>query len=299
MSKSENIDWKANQEEILSYLKNLTKLGDDEIFSNDSKNGTTNLRKSLHKEFKNTVKTIMPNSRIASALRGDYFAIKNNIGYVIEAKNFLKATSNMHLPNIYDNANLYKTMDSNIKYPLFYILNKIDPIFQDLYNCILTKNITQIFKTYSTPKVVKTITVQQMIHIILLIEIGYAFNEKVTIDESKYEISKTKIFIHRNGNEFVFKKLDFSSITLDSEINIEIYVCPKQYTYISFLLTKIENEIETTTCIYSMSMRDITKKILRKNGTYRNEYVANCSFVNSCILQTFDSSTENPLELLK
>lgn len=299
MEKSKSTHWKVNQKEILNYLKNTNGLSDDEITNFDSKDGITKIRKSFHKEFKNTIKTIMPNSRIASALRGDYIAIRNNIIYLIEAKNYLNARSDMHLPNIYDNATLFKTMDSNIKYPLFYFLNKIDPIFQDLYNCILTKNLTQIFKTYSTPKVVKTITVQQMIHIILLLEIGYAFNEKVTILESKYEISKTKIFVYRDGNKFVFKELDFSSIPLNSEINIEIYVCPKQYTYISFLLTEIENGIESTTCIYSMSMRDITKRKLKKNGKYKNENIANCSFANSRILKTINSSTENLLELLK
>ena len=299
MEESKSTHWKVNQKEILNYLKNTNGLSDDEITNFDSKDGITELRKSLHEEFKNNIKTIMPNSHIASAIRGDYIAILNNIIYIIEAKNYLNARSDMHLPNIYDNATLFKTMDSNIKYPLFYFLNKIDPIFQDLYNCILTKNLTQIFKTYSTPKVVKTITVQQMIHIILLLEIGYAFNEKVTILESKYEISKTKIFVYRDGNKFVFKELDFSSIPLNSEINIEIYVCPKQYTYISFLLTEIENGIESTTCIYSMSMRDITKRKLKKNGKYKNENIANCSFANSRILKTINSSTENLLELLK
>lgn len=299
MEKSKSIHWEVNQREIFNFLKNTCELSDDEIFNNDSKNGVNELRKSLHKDFKSNVETIMPNSRIASALRGDHIAIINNVIYLIEAKNFLKATGNMHLPNIYDNANLYKTMDSNIKYPLFYFLNKIDPIFQDLYNCILTKNLTQIFKTYSTPKVVKTITVQQMIYIILLLEIGYAFNEKVTIDNSKYEINKTKIFVYRDGPNFVLKKLDFSSVKLDSEIKIELYVCPKQYTYVSFLLTEVENGIESTTCLYSMSMRDITKKILNKNGKYKNEQIANCSFANSHILETFNSSNENLLKFLK
>lgn len=299
MEKSKSIHWEVNQREIFNFLKNTCELSDDEIFNNDSKNGVNELRKSLHKDFKSNVETIMPNSRIASALRGDHIAIINNVIYIIEAKNFLKATGNMHLPNIYDNANLYKTMDSNIKYPLFYFLNKIDPIFQDLYNCILTKNLTQIFKTYSTPKVVKTITVQQMIYIILLLEIGYAFNEKVTIDNSKYEINKTKIFVYRDGPNFVLKKLDFSSVKLDSEIKIELYVCPKQYTYVSFLLTEVENGIESTTCLYSMSMRDITKKILNKNGKYKNEKIANCSFANSRILKTFNSSNETLLKFLK
>lgn len=299
MEKSKSIHWEVNQREIFNFLKNTCELSDDEIFNNDSKNGVNELRKSLHKDFKSNVETIMPNSRIASALRGDHIAIINNVIYIIEAKNFLKATGNMHLPNIYDNANLYKTMDSNIKYPLFYFLNKIDPIFQDLYNCILTKNLTQIFKTYSTPKVVKTITVQQMIYIILLLEIGYAFNEKVTIDNSKYEINKTKIFVYRDGSNFVFKKLDFSSVKLDSEIKIELYVCPKQYTYVSFLLTEVENGIESATCLYSMSMRDITKKILKKNGKYKNEQIPNCSFANSRILKTFNSSNETLLKFLK
>lgn len=299
MEKSKSIHWEVNQIEVFTCLKNTCELSDYEIFNNDSKNGVNELRNSLHKDFKSNVETIMPNSRIASALRGDHIAIINNVIYIIEAKNFLKATGNMHLPNIYDNANLYKTMDSNIKYPLFYFLNKIDPIFQDLYNCILTKNLTQIFKTYSTPKVVKTITVQQMIYIILLLEIGYAFNEKVTIDNSKYEISKTKIFVYRDGPNFVLKKLDFSSVKLDSEIKIELYVCPKQYTYVSFLLTEVENGIESTTCLYSMSMRDITKKILKKNGKYKNEKIANCSFANSRILETFNSSNENLLKFLK
>ena len=175
MEKSKSTHWKVNQKEIFNYLKNTNGLSDDEITNFDSKDGITKIRKSFHKEFKNTIKTIMPNSRISSALRGDYIAIRNNIIYLIEAKNYLNARSDMHLPNIYDNATLFKTMDSNIKYPLFYFLNKIDPIFQDLYNCILTKNLTQIFKTYSTPKVVKTITVQQMINIILLLEIGVCF----------------------------------------------------------------------------------------------------------------------------
>lgn len=299
MSKSKRIPWKLNQKEILNYLKNTCGLSDDEITNFDSKDGITEIRKSIHKEFKNTIKTIMPNSHIAASLRGDYITILNNIVYLIEVKNYLNTRSDMHLPNIYDNATLFKTMDSNIKYPLFYFLNKIDPIFQDLYNCILTKNLTQIFKTYSTPKVVKTITVQQMIYIILLLEIGYAFNEKLTILESKYEISKTKIFVYRDGNEFIFKKLDFSSIPLNSEININIYVSPKQYTYISFLLTEIENGIESTTCIYSMSMRDITKIKLRKNGKCENEKIANCSFANSRILEIINSPTENLLKLLK
>ena len=46
-------------------------------------------------------------------------------------------------------------------------------------------------------------------------------------------------------------------------------------------------------------MRDITKRKLKKNGKYETENIANCSFANSRILETINSSTENLLEFLK
>jgi hypothetical protein len=256
----------------------------------NSKNGNSEIINSVYESFVSNNNKIMPNINKASAIKGDYVIIMNGVIFIVDAKNYFKITGKMHPPTIYGNTTFVKTVYSNIKYALFYNLNELDPIFQDLYNCILTKNVDKLYNMYSTPKVVKTISVSQMADIVMPIEIGFALNEKVNIEDDLYNISKTKFFIQSDGEKFVISKLDFSKIPADTKIKIELYVSPKRYTYISFLMDGIVDGVETTTCIYSMSMRDITKKILRKNGTYTNEKVANCSFVNSCILETFDSS---------
>jgi hypothetical protein len=299
MSKSKNVNWKDNQNECLTFLKNKLNLKDDEIICIDSKIADGDIRNLLNEQFLFNIKEIMPNSNKSSSLKGDFIIIKNNKIFIVEVKNYTKARGNMHLPKIYDITTFIKTIDSNIKYPLFYYLNTLDVIFQDLYNRILTKELDPIFNEYSTPKVVATITIEQMETIINSLEIGYAFNQNAKIGEASYEISKTKFFIQRDKNQFIFKKLDFSEITSNTKIKIELYVCPKKYTYISFLMDEITNGVESTFCIYSMSMRDITERKIGKNGKPIKVNIANCSFTHSKFLKIIDVSSENLLELLK
>jgi len=222
------------------------------------------IRNKLLKDFV-LVSEKMKGIHSASALRGDIVDEDKKIIYDI--KNYDKIKGQFKFPSdeVLSSDGFIKGIDSNIKYALFYFLNKFyNKDLEDLKNYFFSKSknetlFDQISNKYKNRTAVSQMDKKNFIDLFLFMELGFGWNIKGVKPIKRFisQVDNTNIIENKEVN--LYESL--SNDKIDVQIKIE-----KDYTYLYFL----QNE----NCIYIISHR---------------KDKANCSFINRNYLKKISS----------
>lgn len=253
-----NVTRKLQDPKFLKNVLGLDNAGDvEDIDSKDKNNSYKSLRIELLKKFLE-INDKMPRINVSSAFKGD---LLNLIAKkIIDIKNY-DGIKNMKFPENENPENFIKSIDSNIKYALFYKLNNF--FHQDLKDLCdfysYSKNIewyNSMIEKYKTSTTICTTTKAKLIDLFLFMEFGYGW------DMSGSPItSNIKGFISQVEDSYQYKEVNLQESLDDSEIRVNLMFDEKGYVYIYFY----QNDV----CVYIMSQRGP-----------KDKYQGNCSFIN-------------------
>ena len=249
---------KSQDIEFFNELLGITDINDIEDIDSKTNKGE-DLRIKLTNLFLESNAAI-PYIRTASSLRGDLLNKSSNV--INDVKNYDKIQSKFHFPKksalIQD---FIKSIDSNIKYALFYKLPNFyhedlqklsDFYFLDKTN---TSWYNSMIQKYNTPTTICKITKDKFVDLFLFMELGYSWDIQGVLPK--------KGFISQVGDAIQYKEVDPNKSLDDSEITVKLTFDEKGYVHIYFY----QNDV----CLYIMSQR--------------GDCSANCSFINRCLFE--------------
>ena len=283
-------DWEVTLWSLLTkypgFRKDLLKanVSIDDLLNIDSKDGSNKDNKILKKELTERFLTKhekMVGMRDASALRGDILC--EILGLIIDIKNYASVQGTMKLKDL-KLEDYIKGFDSNIKYPLFYMMEMFDFLDDHGINVELLKVFlfskekdVEWFKNvlqpiYNENKTVAMMSPSSFAKFFCFNECGYA--------SDLAGIKPIKGFLSKVEDTVEFKVVDFLNNIKSSFVEVKLHIDEKGYTFFNFY--------DGTECIYILSQRGWDEKRTKRFGS-------NCSFINKNYM-TLVSKVEIPKE---
>lgn len=191
---------------------------------------------------------------VRSSIKGDYL-IDRIIS--LDAKAYDKINGRMKFPeSILNISDFSKTIDSNYIYLLNYLNNNnlIPVTLRELFDTLINKsyiNINKYYDLYSTPTYLFKLKKDEIIEIILMYELGFAYKN--------FGLKKIKIFLIKSDDNLLFNLVDIENIT-NNDVDVYFYIDNKT-KYIYFLF------YENNKCFYIISQR-------------KNLKTCNCAFLS-------------------
>ncbi len=251
------------------------------IDSKDSGNESNkSIKKSLAKLFLEKNEK-MVGIRDASALRGDILCAL--LGIIIDIKNYASVQGTMKLKDL-KLENYIKGFDSNIKYFLFYQLDKFDFLdyhhmnVESIRDFLFSKDKDiEWYKAYMQPlynesKTIAYMTPANFASFFCFNECGYAYEYA--------GVKPIKGFFSKVEDTVEFKVVDFSKNIKSTFVEVKLHIDDKGYIFFNFY--------DGAECIYILSQRGWDEKMSKRFGS-------NCSFINKNYM-TLVSKVEIPKE---